>query len=220
MQTDHLAHLAFKDNLDLMYRGAECWASRAVAHFKELGAVGAINLNNPQIPLWQHRVSVKQLITDKNTAWWAQYLICPRTLPVQHVPGRTLYLFGTWFLQLTSKLQVHHNIQARDWKRVLRWCCGSHTLMAAQARWGRGVVARCPCCGATAEDELHLALECPEYSHIRQQHPALFQALGGPLGATSTSMQHIFQPVNFTALSAFLKACNRRRDACLEPQRN
>ena len=102
-----------------------------------------------------------------------------------------------------------------NWRRVVRFCAGSHALMNAQARWGggfSGVVARCLCCGAAVEDELHLALECPAYQDIRQQHGALF---AGARGTGAAAMRGLFQQQNFSELSVFLRACDKRRDSLI-----
>jgi hypothetical protein len=214
MQENRLAHLAFKDNLTLFYNGADCWASRAVEHFTGLGMLGEASIYHPQTPLWQCRMSAEEAIADSNDAWWANYQTSPRALPTERgsVPGRTLYTFGAWFLQISQALQVHHNVPARHWRRVIRFCAGSHALMNAQARWSVGVVSRCPCCGAAVEDELHLALECPAYQDIRQQHGALF---AGVRGTGSAAMQSLFQQQNFPELSAFLRACDKQRDSLI-----
>ena len=73
-------------------------------------------------------------------------------------------------------------------------------------------MARCLCCGAAVEDELHLALECPAYEDIRQQHGTLF---AGVRGTGSAAMQCLFQQHNFSELSAILRACDKRRDTLI-----
>ena len=85
--------------------------------------------------------------------------------------------------------------------------------MAAQARWTNPTVARCPCCGGPVEDELHLVLECPEYTFIRNHHAALF---ADARGADDATMRILFQPANFAKLSAFLKDCEAHRTARLQ----
>jgi hypothetical protein len=129
------------------------------------------------------------------------------------MPGRTLYAFASWFLPLTRNMQVHHHIPARHWRRVLRFASGGLQLMAAQARWTNPTVARCPCCGGPVEDELHLVLECPEYTFIRNHHAALF---ADARGADDATMRILFQPANFAKLSAFLKDCEAHRTARLQ----
>ena len=213
MGPDRLAHLAFRENIDLYYSGAVCWASRAIGHFTSLGMVCTVMTCHPSIPLSQRRFSAAKPVTACNSANWASFQTCPRALPAHHVPGRTLYAFASWFLPLTRNMQVHHNIPARHWRRVLRFASGGFRLMAAQARWANSTVARCPCCGAAVEDEMHVVLECPEYAGVRSQHPALF---AGVHDATSVTMRALFQASNFVPLSAFLRDCEACRLLRLE----
>jgi hypothetical protein len=216
MSDNRLARLAFKDNITLMRQGGQCWASRAVEHFSELGALGPLAMDHPVIPLWNIKVSAEPGISECNDALWARYCYNPRALPPHpvHVAGRTLFTFACWFKQLTNGLQVHHNVPAQHWKRLLAFCTGRHVLASKAALWHRTPphLCVCPCCGGAPEDEVHFVLECRAYAALRLQYPSLFADL--PL-EICTAMRHIFQPDNFRAVSRFLHACSHIRSDCL-----
>jgi hypothetical protein len=212
MPGNRLARLAFKDDISLMRRGGQCWASRAVEHFSELGALGQLAINHPVTPLWDHQVDTAQGISESTAALFSRYRHNPRTLPAQpvRVPDRTMFTFASWFLQLTDGIQVHHNIPSKHWRAVLSFCTGRHVLESRGARWHKTPphLCICPICGGAPEDEAHLVLECPAYSHLRQQHPAVF---GGMPSDICDAMRHVFQPAHFLELSQFLSACFRVR---------
>ena len=203
-----LARLAFKDNITLMRRGGQCWASRALHHFTEVGALGALAIHHPSIPLWNHLVETAQGIADSNSALWARHSQNPRTLPAHpiQVPSRTLYTFAAWFRHVSDGAHVHHNISAQHWRTVVRFCTGTHSLACRAAAWhGRAAPPNvCPCCQASPEDEVHMVLECRAYAHLRRRHPALFSSLPPN---PCRSMLQLFRVDNFRQLSRFLTAC-------------
>ena len=115
MDPDRLAHLAFRDNVELMHRGGECWASRAVSQFKCLGIMSEAAENSPQVPLWDCRLEATEAIARSNRDFWAFYQRrSPRSLPTHHVDNRTLHTFSGWFHQLADGLPAHHNVPAHQ----------------------------------------------------------------------------------------------------------
>jgi hypothetical protein len=217
MSDSRLARLAFKDNIALMQTGGECWASRSAQHFSAVGALGLAAFNHPCRPLWDRQVSTAQGISDSNQALWANFCQNPRTLPPHPVqlPHRTLYTYAAWFRQLSTDLHVHHNIPARRWKTVLRFCTGSHNLAIKAALWHKAHLHECvcPCCGTSAEDEAHMVLDCVAYAPFRASLPGLF---GNLPADTCLAMQHVFSPNHFRALAPFLTSCFAHRQTCVD----
>jgi hypothetical protein len=227
MDSTRLTHLAFRDSIDLMHRGADCWAARALGQFRALGIIGEGAAHDPQVPLFCCRLDTTAVGVASNRAFWHFYENPgPRSLPGHHVHDRTLHTFASWFLQLSDGLPVHHNIPAWHWRRVLRFCTGTHPLQSSmvarhahkppgdgQRRIPAARDSRCRCCTTGAdEDELHFMLECPAYTDLRQQHAALFVGSG----AGTAGMRSLFQRVNFSALSAFIHAGLAHRETALE----
>ena len=217
MSDSRLARLAFKDNIALMLNGGECWASRSVQLFSDVGALGPTAIHHPGTPLWDHQVSVAQGIAESNQAFWDNFCQNPRLLPAHPVslPHRTLYTFAAWFRQMSDGLHVHHNVPARHWKSVLRFCLGRHKLACKSALWHKTPLHEClcPCCGAGPEDEAHLVLECPAYQSLRSKFPSIFGALPSD---TCLAMQQVFKQAHFRDLSSFLSSCFALRQGLVE----
>jgi hypothetical protein len=225
MDPTRLAHLAFRDNIALMHKGGECWASRAVHQFRSLGMLGDSTVFSPQVPLWDCTLDSGEAIARSTAEFWEFYKQRdPRCLPPRNVKNRTLHTFSNWFLQMTEGLPVHHNVPSKHWRRVVRFCTGSHRLNSSTAARHTqsnrapgasqtGGTGTCRCCDLGApEDELHLMLECPAYDQIRLQHTSLFAGTA----PDTPGMRHIFQRANFAAISAYLRDSFTHRENSLE----
>ena len=214
-----IAHRAFKENVRLWQTGCDnCWAARIMGHLQELGLL----LEAGEQPMWSryfHPSSVEAAMDSINAVKWAEYQQPSyRALGDGHQPGRTLFCYAQYFLNINSssdRRHVYHNIPASQWEPIMQLATGKLKLHSVTAHWhgtGRTATAMCPCCPSALEDAAHYVLECPGYGDLRSSCPSILAA--AQAAATSGirhAMLQLFTPQHFAELARFLRQAYKRR---------
>lgn len=123
---------------------------------------------------------VKQLLSARLTAPWADLSVCPRTC-TSH--GARLCTYERWFAGLTPGHTPHRLLKlplsAKTMRALIRFRTGCHSLPVDIGRRGNAVPRLqryCLLCQThTIGDEQHIVFECPALQDLRQRYHVLFQ---------------------------------------------